>query len=218
MPPVARSLLEHIRFLSLPDGRVVVVLISAGGEARDKVLRPEHEFTQAELDRTADYLNRHYGGWTLAAIRTDMLAKLASERERYGRLLPAALELCDPAVLDSNQGRQVYVEGTAQFASTPELAGAEPLRELLAAIEEKTKLVTLLNACIDAPEPVHIQIGVKEINAAGEHLSLITAPYLVREYGQGSLGVLGPMRMEYERAITAVAYVARAFSEILSRT
>jgi heat-inducible transcriptional repressor len=191
----------------LPDGRVVVVLISAGGEARDKVLRPEHEFTQAELDRTADYLNRHYGGWTLAAIRTDMLAKLASERERYGRLLPAALELCDPAVLDSNQGRQVYVEGTAQFASTPELAGAEPLRELLAAIEEKTKLVTLLNACIDAPEP-----------AAGEHLSLITAPYLVREYGQGSLGVLGPMRMEYERAITAVAYVARAFSEILSRT
>jgi len=147
-----------------------------------------------------------------------MLAKLASERERYGRLLPAALELCDPAVLDSNQGRQVYVEGTAQFASTPELAGAEPLRELLAAIEEKTKLVTLLNACIDAPEPVHIQIGVKEINAAGEHLSLITAPYLVREYGQGSLGVLGPMRMEYERAITAVAYVARAFSEILSRT
>jgi heat-inducible transcriptional repressor len=218
MPPVARSLLEHIRFLSLPDGRVVVVLISAGGEARDKVLRPEHEFTQAELDRTADYLNRHYGGWTLAAIRTDLLAKLASERERYGRLLPAALELCDPAVLDGNQDRQVYVEGTAQFASTPELAGAEPLRELLAAIEEKTKLVTLLNACIDAPEPVHIQIGVKEINAAGEHLSLITAPYLVREYGQGSLGVLGPMRMEYERAITAVAYVARAFSEILSRT
>ena len=97
MPPLARSLLEHIRFLSLPDGRVVVVLISAGGATRDKVVRPEHEFTQAELDRTADYLNRHYGGWTLEAIRADLLAKLASERERYGRLLPAALELCDPA-------------------------------------------------------------------------------------------------------------------------
>jgi heat-inducible transcriptional repressor len=218
MPPLARSLLEHIRFLSLPDGRVVVVLISAGGAARDKVLRPEHEFTQEELDRTADYLNRHYGGWTLEAIRADLLVKLASERERYGRLLPAALELCDPAVLDSNEGQQVYVEGAAQFASTPELAGAEPLRELLAAIEEKTKLVTLLNGCIETPEPVHIQIGVKEISTAGEHLSLITAPYLVREQGQGSLGVLGPMRMEYERAITAVAYVARAFSEMLSRT
>ena len=79
-------------------------------------------------------------------------------------------------------------------------------------------LVALLNGCIETPEPLHIQIGVKEINSAGEHLSLITAPYLVREQAQGSLGVLGPMRMEYERAITAVAYVARAFSEMLSRT
>ena len=108
----------------------------------------------------------------------------------------------------------MYVEGAAQFASTPELSAGEPLRELLAAIEEKSKLVALLNGCIEAPEPVHIQIGVKEINVAGEHLSLITAPYPVRDQGQGSLGVLGPMRMEYERAITAVVYVARAFSEM----
>ena len=128
-----------------------------------------------------------------------------------------ALELCDPALLEVETARQVYVEGTAQFASTPELAGAEPLRELLSAIEEKSKLVALLDGCIETPEPVHIQIGVKEINAAGEHLSLITAPYLVRRSGQGSLGVLGPMRMQYERAITAVAYVAQAFSEAESQ-
>lgn len=218
MPPLARSVLEHIRFLHLPDGRVVVVLISAGGAARDKVMRPEHDFTQVELDRTADYLNRHYAGWTLEAIRTDLLAKLTPERERYARLVPVALELCDPAVLDIDQERQVHFEGAAQFASAPELAGAEPLRELLEAIEEKSKLVALLNGCIETPEPVHIQIGVKEINSAGEHLSLITAPYLVRDKGQGSLGVLGPMRMEYERAITAVAFLARAFSEAISRS
>jgi heat-inducible transcriptional repressor len=76
----------------------------------------------------------------------------------------------------------------------------------------------LLNRCIETPEPVHIQIGVKKINAAGEYLSLITAPYSVRDQGQGSLGVLAPMRMQYERAITAVAYVAQAFSEVLSRS
>ena len=70
MPPLARSVLEHVRFVRLPDGRVVVVLVSPGGATRDKFIRPEHEFTQAELDRTADYLNRHYGGWTLEAIRS----------------------------------------------------------------------------------------------------------------------------------------------------
>jgi heat-inducible transcriptional repressor len=218
MPPLAHTVLEHIRFLLLPDGRVVVVLVSAGGATRDKVLRPEHEFTQSDLDRTADYLNRHYAGWTLEAIRADLLSKLNFEKERYGKLLPVALELCDPAVLDSDRTREVYVEGAAQFASAPELVGAESLRELLSAIEEKSRLVALLNGCIEAPEPVNVQIGVKEINGAGEHLSLITAPYLVRDQGQGSLGVLGPMRMQYERAITAVAYMARVFSETMSRS
>jgi heat-inducible transcriptional repressor len=218
MPPLSRSVLEHIRFFLLPDGRVVVVLISSGGTTREKIMRPEHGFTQPELDRTVNYLNRHYSGWTLEAIRADLLSKLASERERYGVLVAGALELCDPAMFDSDPSRQVFVEGTAQFASTPELAGTEPLRELLTAIEEKRKLVTLLNGCIETPEPVHIQIGVKEISAAGEHLSLITAPYSVRDQGQGSLGVLGPMRMQYERAITAVAYVAQIFNESMNRS
>jgi heat-inducible transcriptional repressor len=218
MPRLAGSALQHIRFLLLPDGRVVVVLLSAGGVARDKVVRPEQGFTQNELDRTAEHLNRHYAGWTLQAIRADLLAKLGKERERYGRMLPAALELCDPALLESDSARHVYVEGAAQFASAPELAGGGPLRELLAAIEEKSRLVALLDTCIEAPEPVHIQIGVKEISAAGEHLALITAPYSVGEQAKGSLGVLGPMRMQYERAITAVAYLARAFTETLSRS
>lgn len=215
-PPLACTALEHIRFLQLPDGRVVVVLVAVGGATRDKVLRPEHAFTQADLDRTAEYLNGHYSGWTLEAIRTDLQAKLSTDRERYGRLQPA-LELCDPALLEVESARQVYMEGTAQIASTPELLGAESLRELLSAIEEKSRLVALLDGCIETPEAVHIQIGVKEITAAGEHLSLITAPYLVRDSGQGSLGILGPMRMQYERAITAVAYVAQAFSEAISR-
>src|SRR4029077_4490681 len=148
MRPLAHTVLEHVRFLLLPDGRVVVVLISLGGAARDKVLRPEHEFTQPELDRTADYLNRHYSGGPLGRIRADLLAKLASDKERYGKLLPVALELCDPALLDSDRSREVYVEGAAQFASTPELTGAEALRELLSAIEEKSRLVALLNGCI----------------------------------------------------------------------
>jgi heat-inducible transcriptional repressor len=218
MPRLASSVLTHIRFLLLPDGRVVVVLLSAGGVTRDKIVRPGQEFTQAELDRTAAHLNSHYAGQTLEAIRADLLAKLSTERERYGRLLSAALQLCDPAVLESDTGRQVYVEGAAQITSTPELAAAGPLRELLVAIEEKDRLVALLDTCIEAPEPVHIQIGVKEISSAGEHLALIAAPYSLGEQAKGSLGVLGPMRMQYERAITAMSYLARAFSETLNRS
>lgn len=215
-PPLRKTVLEHARMWLLPDGRVVVVLISPGGVTRDKVLRPARLFTQSELDATADFLNQHYSGWTLEAIREDLLQKLATERERYETLARSALTLCAPEVLGENE-RQVYVEGTAQIVTAPEFADQAQLRDLLEAIEEKHRLIAVLNACIDTPEPVFVQIGVKEISQAGENLALISAPYSRRDNVQGSLGVLGPTRMHYERAMTAVAYVAQLLSEALSK-
>ncbi len=143
-PPLGRTVLEHARIWLLPDGRVVVVLISPGGITRDKVLRPPRVFSQQELDATAEFLNRQYSGWT-------------------------------------------------------------------------HRLITVLNACIDSPEPVLVQIGLKEISQVGDNLALISAPYTRGDGVQGSLGVIGPTRMHYERAINAVAYVAQIFSETLSK-
>ncbi len=217
-PPLGRTVLEHARIWLLPDGRVVVVLISPGGVTRDKVLRPPRVFTQQELDATSEFLNRQYSGWTLEAIRADLLIKLATESERYEGLLRGALVLCDPAILgDETTSSQLHVEGTAQIVGAPEFSNQAQLRELLSAIEEKHRLVTVLNACIDSPEPVLVQIGVKEIAAAGDNLALISAAYTRVDGVQGSLGVLGPTRMHYERAINAVAYVAQIFSESLSK-
>jgi len=217
-PPMARSVLEHIRFLALPEGRLLVVLISQNGMTRDKLIRPEKTFTQQTLDRTAEYLNRNFAGWTLDAIRAELLARLAQEHERYDKLASTALLLCDPSVLGEDARAQIYVEGAAQIAMAPEFTDAGQLRDLLAAIEEKRMLVTLLTGCIEGPEPVQVQIGIKEIESAGAHLALISAPYAMYDRMQGSLGVLGPMRMQYERAITAVAYVAQLFSKQLSRS
>ena len=216
-PPMGKTVIEHARMWLLPDTRVVVVLISPGGSTRDKILRPVRPFTQAELDTTADFLNRHYSGWTLEAIRGDLLQKLANERERYEGIVQNALTLCDPVVLGEDHARQVHVEGTAQMVGSHDFSDQTQLRDVLAAIEEKHRLGTVLNACIEGPEPVHVQIGVKEISESGENLALISAPYMRHELVQGSLGVLGPTRMHYERAITAVAYVAQLFSETLSK-
>src|ERR1700686_1517563 len=106
-PPLGKTVLEHARMWLLPDGRVVVVLISPGGNTRDKVLRPGRTFTQAELDATADFLNRNYSGWTLDAIRSDLLQKLATERERYETLAQSALTLCYPAILSGTSTQPV---------------------------------------------------------------------------------------------------------------
>jgi len=217
-PPIGKAVVEHLRFVLLPDLRVLAIVIGPGGATRDKVLHTQRHFTQEELDRTSDHLNRHYSGWTLAAIREDLLANLAKERQRYDDLTATALTLCDPQLLADTTTRQVLVEGTAQMAATPEFSGQGQFQELLFAIEEKHKLVALLNNCIDSPEPVLVQIGLGEIATDGSNLALISAPYTAHDQVQGSLGVLGPTRMQYERAITAVAYVARLYSETLDRS
>ena len=216
-PPISKTVLEHIRFVLLPDGRVVVVLVSAGGSTRDKVIRPAQSFGQRELDHTAEYLNRNYAGFVLEAIRADLMNRLAKEEEQYALLARNALVLCDPAMLAQGSAQRVYIEGAAQMAAAPELADQAQLRDVLAAIEEKQRIIALLANCLDTPDPVHVQIGIKGMDRAGEHLALISAPYTFQDQSQGTVGVLGPMRMHYERAITAVAFVARAFSETLDR-
>src|SRR5271156_6107101 len=135
--PLGKTVLEHTRMWLLPDGRVVVVLVSPGGNTRDKILRPQRRFSQPELDATADFLNRHYSGWTLEAIRADLLQKLASERERYEGLISGALTLCDPIALGDESALHVHVEGTAQIVGTAEFANQAQLRDVLEAIEEK---------------------------------------------------------------------------------
>jgi heat-inducible transcriptional repressor len=212
-PPLARSVVEHLRFLLLPDSRVLVVLVTTGGATRDKLMRPERPFRQDDLDQVAAYLNRHYVGWTLEAMRADLRTQVERDRQQYGRLAGDALLLCDPAVLGDSGERKVYVEGAAQMAAAVEFTSQEQLRELLEAIEEKDRLIALLSGCIEAPEPVHVELGLDKMSNAGKYLALVSASYSSKDPAQGTFGILAPMRMHYERVITAVAFMAEFFSE-----
>jgi heat-inducible transcriptional repressor len=216
-PPLARSVVEHIRFLLLPDDRVLVVLVTDGSLTRDKIIRPERPFRQEDLDQVAAHLNAHYSGWTLEAMRADLKLQVNRDRERYGKLAGDALLLCDTNILGDGGQRKVYVEGAAQFASAVQFTSQDQLRELLEAIEEKDRLIALLSGCIEAPEPVHVELGLDQMSQAGKHLALVSASYTSNDQVQGTLGILAPMRMHYERVITAVAFMAQFFSEDQSR-
>ena len=212
-PPLASSVVEHLRFLVVPDHGVLVVLVTSGALTRDKLIRPERSFRQEDLDRISTYLNRHYVGWTLEAMRADLRKQVQRDREQYGRLADDALMLCDPSVLGDGSERKIYVEGAAQIAASMPFTNQDQLRELLQAIEEKSRLIELLSGCIEAPEPVHVELGLDKMSAAGKHLALVSASYSAKDQVQGTLGILAPMRMHYERVITAVAFMAQFFSE-----
>ncbi|HVB35273.1 MAG TPA: heat-inducible transcriptional repressor HrcA [Patescibacteria group bacterium] len=215
-PPLSRSSIEHIRFLLVPDGRVLVVLISEGGRTRDKIIRTDDSFSQQELDRIAGDLNNHYPGWTIEAIRADLTRRLARDQDSYGQLAARAILLCDPHLFEDEGGQQLYVEGAAEIVAAPEFADPERLSDLLAAIEEKRRLVELLSSCMETPEPVSVRIGLSEMAIAGASLALISAPFRARNLAPGTLGILGPLRMDYERAITAAAFLAEQVSSSLS--
>jgi heat-inducible transcriptional repressor len=212
-PPLSRSVVEHLKFVSLPENRVLVVLITSGNLTRDKVVRPERVFRQEDLEVIANYLNRHYKGWTLEAMRTDLRAQVEHDRKQYGQLAGDALLLCGPSVLGDTGERTIYVEGAAKIAASPEFTDQEQLRELLEAIEEKDRLIALLSGCIESPEPVHVELGLDQMSTAGKHLALVSASYSANDQVQGTLGILAPMRMHYERVITAVAFMAQFFTE-----
>jgi len=115
----------------------VIVLVSTGGATRDKIIRPERAYAQPDLDRTADYLNRHYVGRTLEAIRTDLLAAWQWNRNTMTSW-PRCPGAVRPGMLGQGSTQRIYVEGAAQMAATTEFTDQAQLREVLAAIEEST--------------------------------------------------------------------------------
>ncbi len=213
-PSVAAAILEQIRFVRVAARRILVVVVTRSGWVWDKLVSVHESFSQPELDDVAAYLNHNFAGWTLEAIRDEIKQRAADARARYKRLVESAAVLCHEGL---SQVGEVYLEGTANLVASPTLADQEELSALLRMLEEKERLVRLLSATLEGPESaVRVIIGLESLSPAIKHFALISAPYGTRERFRGSLGILGPTRMDYPRAITAVNYVARVFNRVLN--
>ena len=219
-PPLADNRLQHIEFLRLADERILVVLVFTSGVVQNKVVRVDEPLEQGELEQAARYLNTEFSGKSLQAIRAEVLALMCEEKALYDRLLRNAVLLCERSLDDrEDDSEDVYVEGASNILSKPEFADVERLRELFKTFEAKSRLVKILGECI-AREPVfgdvHVVIGREHSAPPFRNCSLVTAPYRVGG-GElaGSIGVVGPVRMEYARTMAVVAYVANIFERTL---
>jgi heat-inducible transcriptional repressor len=219
-PPVADSRLEHVEFLQLSDGRILVVLVFASNLVQNKIIRIDEPLTQDDLERAARYLNAEFGGKSLQAIRSELLALMGEEKALYDRLLRNAVLLFERGVEGGeDETAEVYIDGASNILAKPDFADVERLRELFRTFEAKSRLVKILNECI-AREPVfndvHVVIGREHSAPQFQSCALITAPYRLGEgFLAGSVGVVGPMRIEYARTIAAVNYIARVVERVL---
>jgi heat-inducible transcriptional repressor len=209
-----KNALEHVYFSRLGDQKVLAVLVTRSGLVRDRVLRLE--LPQSELDAAARFINENFRGWTIEAMRAEIARRLEQERSEYDRLMASVEQLYRQGALTADDTAQaVFVEGAANLVAGEQ--DRQRLQEMLKTLEEKQKIVNLLNAYLDTKqEAVRVVIGLDQALPSMRNFVLIGAPARVGEEVRGSLAVIGPTRIDYQHTMTAVSYIARLFDKILN--
>lgn len=215
-PAFEEKLLEHIKFIKLPDHRVLVVIISRPNLVENKVLHLDEDISQQELDRSAAYLNTEFRGWSLRTIRVEIFKKIEEAKELFDHLLQSVGRLLMEGALGHDEPAPLFVEGTAKILEQPEFEDVRRIRQLLLAFEEKARLIEILGSCLNfSNSGVRIVIGKENPANEMRHCALIVAPLKYGSRVVGALGVVGPTRMQYDRAVTAVDYVAHLCNRLL---
>ena len=217
--PIADDTLEHVHFSRLAPRRVLAVVVLSSGLVRDRALSLDADLDTAALESAANFLNHHYRGQSLDAIRADLARRIESERSEYQRLVAAAGTLWHMSMpAAAPPPRELYVEGVANLIASE--SDRRTLHAMLAALEEKQRLINLLTAFVDArQDSVRVVFDLDDHAPEMRDLVLIAAPASLsgpgRDSARGAVGVIGPKRMQYQRAMDAVGYIAQLFDRVL---
>jgi heat-inducible transcriptional repressor len=217
-PPISQVALQHIQFIKLSENRILVILVSKAGIVQNRVLHPSEEFTQTDLDRAARYIIEHFKDKTLAEIKSLLSKMIGEERALYDQFVRCVAMLSTQTFSEASQEveSEVYLDGASNLIKNPEFSDISRMRMLFETIGHKSRLASLISECIKGDsQEVRITIGTENVLPGIEDCTLIASRYVVDEKTVGSLGILGPTRMEYARAISLVEYVARIVGQVL---
>jgi len=211
---------EHLDFVPLDATKILVVLVSGGGRISHKVIEPEEPYVRDELQQAANYLNTEFKGCSLSGVRQQVLDRLREERTLYDQLMARALRLASTTFDGLEPKPSIFIQGTSLVfdmapADDPETALAT-MRTLVRMMEEKTRLVQLIDACMDA-KGLTVVIGSEHLDPDLQRLSVVTSMY-VDGRRTSAVGVIGPTRMRYSRAINAVDSLSRAINKVLENS
>lgn len=215
IPRPSAATLARIEFVRLKGDRVLAILVSSSGQVQNKLLSVDFPVTADELVTATNTLNDILTeGLTIEEVRGRLLQALDTERAQYDVLTARALEL-GAAATDVSSNERLVVEGTGTFLEQPEFADdVKRMRALFRALDEKHKLLQLLDR-VQREREMQIFIGAEsEFSAQGE-VSVIVSPYGPSEHVVGTVGVIGPTRMNYQKVIPLVNFTAQVLSRAL---
>jgi heat-inducible transcriptional repressor len=213
LTPRRTQVFRHIEFIRLSDKRVLLIIVTPDGDVQNRILFVQRDYQDQELVEAGNFFNQHFSGMSFEQVRSTMASELASLQQDISRLMQAAVE-AGTAPVDSDE--TVVISGESKLLDIFEIASdMDRLRSMFALFEKKTDLLQLLDVSSRA-QGVQIYIGGDSQLVPLEDVSVITAPYGVDGQVVGTLGVIGPSRMAYERVIPIVDITARLLSNALS--
>ena len=205
---------RYIEFMTLFEKRVLLIIVTPGGDVQNRVLFTDRIYSQTELIEAANFINQNYAGCALKEIRSRLRNELKILHHDMSSLMTAAIEASSEAINDSSEA--IVVAGERRLLDVQDLSSnMVSLKELFSLFEQKTALLRLLEFSRKA-QGVQVFIGGESDMATPNEVSVITAPYEVDGKTVGTVGVIGPIRMAYERVIPIVDVTAKLLSSALS--
>ena len=215
-PAFGDTVLEAVDFVPLSAGRVLCVIVSQAGFVEHKLVESDEPVSREELVRLSNFLTENYRGQTLRSIRERLLARMREERAEVDQLLGRAIVLATRG-LASDAAPDLSFEGTSALLARRELSDVDRVRRLLDTFSERQRLVELLSQCLDG-HGVRVVIGDESDVTSDLGLTLVARSYGAENAARGTLGVLGPARMPYERVIPLVDFLGEALSTALEQS
>lgn len=216
MTPRHESIFQQVEFLRLSEKRILLVVVAPNGEVHNRLLLTDADYTPAQLVQAANYLNQNFGGLSFEDARLRINSELRQLQNDMTRLMQAAVEAGSDAMA-ADQADEVVISGERNLLHVEDLSSnMTSLRKLFDMFEQKTSLMQLLDVSSKATG-VQIFIGGESQLVPMEEMSIVTAPYEVNGKIVGTLGVIGPTRMAYERVIPIVDITAKLLSNALSQ-
>ncbi len=213
MAPRRSSVFKHIEFLRLSERRFLVIIVSPDGDVQNRVIFTEADYTQAQLVEAANFLNSHYAGMAIEEVRERLKNEVEALRGEIATLMQTAVQVSSEAI---EAREEVVISGERNLLTVSDFSSnMGNLRKLFDLFEQKAQLMKLLDVSSRA-EGVRIYIGGESQVIPYHELSVVTAPYEVDGRVVGTLGVIGPMRMPYEKMIQIVDITSKLVSTALS--
>jgi len=213
MAPRRASTFRHIEFLRLSEKRLLVIIVSPDGDVQNRVIFPEVDFSQSELVEASNYINANFSGLSLEQVRDRLQSEIDTLRSEIATLMKTAVQVSAEALSETEE---VVIAGERNLLSVSDFSSdMTHLRRAFDLFEQKAQLLRLLDVSSKG-EGVRIFIGGESQVVPYEELSVVSANYEVDGQVVGTLGVIGPTRMPYERMIQIVDITSRLVSNALS--